>query len=66
VPDSLRERGRFEQRLGGDAADVEARAADLRLVDEGDLQPELGRAECGGVAALAARSGAEDDEIEVV
>ena len=49
--------------LVGNAADVEAGAADLRLVDEGDLQPELGCAECGGVAAS---SGAEDDEIEVV
>jgi len=32
-------------------------------LDERDLQAELGRAECGGIAA---RSGAEDDEIKVV
>jgi hypothetical protein len=42
---------------------VEARAADLRLIDEGDLEPELGRAECRGIPACA---GAEDDEVEVV
>ena len=63
VADPLDEGGRFEQRLGRDAAAVEARAADLVLVDEGDLQAELGRAEGGGVAA---GSGAEHDEIEVV
>ena len=63
MADPLGERGRFEQGLGRDAAAVEARAADLVLVDEGDLQPELGGAEGGGIAACA---GAEDDEIEVV
>ena len=42
---------------------MEARAADLVLVDEGDLEAELGGAEGGRVAAGA---GAEHDEIEVV
>jgi hypothetical protein len=41
----------------------EARAADLVLVDEGDLEAQLGRPEGGRVAA---RAGAEDDEVEVV
>ena len=63
VADALGERGRLEHRLGGDAAAVEARAADLVLVHEGDPQPELGAAEGRGVAAGAR---AEDDEVEVV
>ena len=63
VADVLDEGGGFEQRLGRDAAAMEARPADLVLVDEGDLQAELGRPERGGVAA---RARAEDDEIEVV
>ena len=63
VADLVGEGGRLEQRLGRDAAAVEARAADLVLVDEGDLEPELARAEGGRVAA---RARAEHDEIEVV
>ena len=63
VPDAIGEGGRFEQRLGRDAAAVEARPADLVLVDERDLEPQLGRPERGRVAAGA---GAEDDEIERV
>ena len=42
---------------------MEARAADLVLVDEGDLEAQLGGPEGGRVAAGA---GAEHDEIEVV
>ena len=42
---------------------MQARAADLVLVDEGDPKAELGGAEGGGIATGA---GAEDDEIEVV
>jgi hypothetical protein len=42
---------------------MEARPADLVLVDEGDLQPELRRAECSCVAACA---GTEDHQVEVV
>ena len=63
VADALGEGGRLEERLGRDAAAVEARAADLVLVDEGDLEAELGGPEGGRVAAGA---GAEDDEVEVV
>src|SRR6185437_15273335 len=44
----------MQQRLGGDAADVEADAAEGRaLVDENDVLPEIGGAEGGGVAAGA-------------
>ena len=46
-----------------DAAAVEARPADLVLVDEGDLQPELARPEGRRVAAGAC---AEHDEIEII
>ena len=42
---------------------MEARAAELVLVDERDLQAELGAAEGRGVAAGA---GTEHDEIEVI
>jgi len=63
MPDPLDEGRRLEQRLRRDAAGVEAGTADLGVVDEGDLQPELGRPERGGVATGAR---AEDDEIEVV
>ena len=42
---------------------MEARPADLVLVDERDLQAELGGTEGRGVAAGA---GAEDDEVEVI
>ena len=50
-----------QQRLRGNAADVEARAAErLALLDHGHLQPKLGRADG---AHVAAGSGADDDEI---
>ena len=63
VADAVGEGRRFEQGLGRDAAAMQARAADLVLVDEGDLEPELGGAERRRVAAGAR---AEHDEIEVV
>ena len=63
MADPVGEGGRLEQRLGRDAAAMEARAADLVLVDEGDLQPELGGPEGRRVAAGAR---AEHDEIEIV
>ena len=63
VADVLGEGGRLEQRLGRDAAAMEARAADLVLVDERDLEPELARAEGRGIPA---RARAEHDEIEVI
>ena len=37
--------GGVQQRLGRDAAAVQAGAADLVLLDQRDRQPELGRAE---------------------
>ncbi len=53
--------GGIEQRLGGNAADVQARAAErLALLDDGDLHAELRGADR---ADIAARAGAEDNEI---
>ena len=43
--------GGVEERLGGDAADVEAGATELALLDEADRETELGRPERTGVAA---------------
>jgi hypothetical protein len=63
VADPIDEAGGLEQRLGRDAAAVQACAADLVLVDEGNLQPELGGAERRRVSAGAR---AEHDEIEVI
>jgi len=51
---------RVQQRLGGDAAPVQARAADLVLFDERDLLAELGGPQRAGVAAAAAT---EDDDV---
>ena len=55
--------GRLEHGLGGDAADVEARAADLVRVHQGDLEAQLPGPEGRRVAAGA---GAQDDEVEAV
>ena len=63
MADTVCECGRFEERLGRDAPAVEARATDLVLVDEGDLEAQLRGAEGGGVPA---RSTAKHDEIEVI
>src|SRR6185369_5723088 len=53
-----------EQRLGRDAADVEADPAEpLVALDEDDLQAEVRGAERGRVAA---RPGAEDDDLGMV
>ena len=61
--------GRLQQRLGGNAADVGAGAAQgraalgvLPLVDAGDVEAELRRADGGDVAAGAA---ADDDDVEL-
>ncbi len=52
--------GRVQQRLRGDAADVEADAAEhVEALDEDDLEAEVGGAEGGRVAA---RAGADDDD----
>src|SRR4029077_17331798 len=53
---------RLQQGLGGDAADVEAGAAELVLLDQGDLQTELGSPDRGRIAAHAA---AQDHNVEV-
>jgi hypothetical protein len=54
--------GGVEQGLAGNAADVEAGAAEGgAFLDEGDLEAELGGAEGADVAAGA---GADDDEVE--
>ena len=54
--------GGVQQRLGRDAADVQAGAAELALLDEPDAQAELGRAQGAGVAA---RTRPEDEDVEV-
>ena len=46
--------------LGGNAPAVEAGAADLVSLDEGDLETQLGPAQCCGVAA---RASAQDDHV---
>src|SRR5690606_27942094 len=53
-------RRRVQQRLGGNAADVEADAAELRVAfDQHGVEAEVGGAERGRVAAGA---GTEDDD----
>ena len=55
--------GGVEQGLGGDAADVEAGAAQrLAALDAGGLQPELRGPDRGDIAA---RPGADHDHVEV-
>ena len=55
--------GGVQQRLGGDAADVQAGAAELVLLDERDAQAELGGAQRTRVAA-GPRS--QDHDVELV
>ena len=55
--------GHMQQRLGGDAADIEADAAQRRaLVDQHDLLSEVRGPERGGVAAGA---GAEHEHVAI-
>ena len=55
--------GGLQHRLGRNAADVQARAAEgLAPLDAGDLQPELGGTQGGDIAT---GTGAEDDHVEV-
>ena len=54
--------GGVQQRLGGDAADVQAGAAELALLDQSHPQPELRGAQGAGVAA---GPGPEDEYVEV-
>ena len=53
--------GRAQQRLGRDAAPVEADAAEILALDDRGLEAELRRADGGDIAA---RSGADDDDVE--
>ena len=52
--------GRAQQRLGRDAAPVEADAAEQLALDDRGLEAELRRADRGDIAA---GPGAEDDEV---
>ena len=52
--------GRVQQGLGGDAAAVQAGAAELVLLDQGDRLAQLGGAQRAGVTAAAA---AQDDDV---
>jgi hypothetical protein len=45
----VRDLGGVQERLGGDAADVQAGSAQVALLDESDAQAELGRAQRTGV-----------------
>src|SRR5439155_7930502 len=60
--DLLEEVGGHDPRLGGDAAPVEARAAQLVPLDHRGLETELGGADGGDVAP---GPGADDDQVEV-
>jgi hypothetical protein len=54
--------GGLQQRLGGDAADIETGAAQRRaLLDAGDLESQLGGADG---ADIAARPRPDDDDVE--
>jgi hypothetical protein len=63
APDLLVEVRGDDPCLGRDAAPVEARAAQLLLLDDGGLEAELRGADRGNVAA---RAGAHDDELKVL
>src|SRR3546814_16448783 len=54
--------GRAQQRLGRDAAPVEANAAEILALDDRRLEPELRRTDGRDIAA---RSRAEADEVVV-
>ena len=61
--EDVRQLGVAQQRLGRDAADVEADAAPVLLLDDRDLHAELGGADGGDVPTGA---GTEDDDVEVL
>ncbi len=54
---------RAQQGLGRDAAPVQADAAEMLALDQGDLHLELGRADGSHIAA---RSAADNDQIELM
>ena len=53
---------RAQQRLGRNAAPVQADAAQIVALDDGGLESELRRADG---ADITARAGADDDDVEV-
>ena len=55
--------GTAQQRLGRDAAPVEADAAQVLALDDGGLHAELGGADRRDIAARAAT---DDDEVELL
>ena len=63
LSDRVEDLGGMKERLGGDAAAVQACSADQVAFDECDFQPQA-RASDGG--RIAAGSGSEDDQIEFV
>ena len=58
--EEVRQLGVAQQRLGRDAADVEADAAPVLLLDDRDLLAELRGADRGDVPT---RAGTEDDDV---
>ncbi|GHA69670.1 hypothetical protein GCM10010372_81260 [Streptomyces tauricus] len=62
VVEDVGEFGVAQQRFGGDAADVQADASPVLLLDDGDTLAQLGGADRGDVPA---GSRAEDDDVEV-
>ena len=60
ILDVLHQLGAVEQALGGDAADIQAGAAQMLFFDQGDLSAQLGRPDGGYVAAGAA---ADDNDL---
>ena len=62
VPGRVGHLGGVQDRLGRDAAAMQAGAADLVLLDQGDPQTELGGAQRARVAAAA---GPEDDHVRL-
>ena len=61
VREQVRQLGVAQQRLGRDAADVEAHAAPVLVLDHGDAEAELSGADGGDVPA---GTGTEDDDVE--
>ena len=61
VSDQVGDVGAVQQRLGGDAADVDAHPAELVPLDHGGGEPQLGRADGADVPG---RPAAHDDHVE--
>jgi hypothetical protein len=63
LPEASQKLGGLDERLGGNATEVEARSAYLALVHERHSQAQLGATEGSGVAP---GSRAKHDQIEIV